>query len=107
MIWPFNRKRKVNDQRVPNDFRPGDKVECIVDRWQEPADGDPALGDILTVSAVTDQVNHRSVRCYWLWFNSTPSLGYNSQAFRKIVEADDAVLVQRIKSARKSKRVRA
>jgi hypothetical protein len=97
MIWPFKRKPTVRDRRVANDFRAGDKVQCISANWNEKAPFDPQVGDVLTVMNVTDEVNHCGVRCYWLWFKLTGSTGYNSQAFRKLVDTDDAATIARIK----------
>lgn len=108
MIWPFKRKRKIVDRRSPNDFRPGDKVECISANWSDPESCDPEVGDVLTVSAVGDHVHERKrVRCYTLTFASISQRWYETTAFRKIVDIDDEVMVQRIKSAHKPKRVRA
>ena len=100
MIWPFNRgpKPKVRDCRVPNDFQPGDKVECINDGWAEHFPFNPEKGDILTVVLVTDAVNERNIQAYWLFFGSTQDVGYSSQAFRKIVETDDPAVIARIKA---------
>lgn len=100
MIWPFNRKRtpEVRDIRQPNDFRPGDKVECIFDQWAEHFPFNPEKGDVLTVVRVSDGVNERNVRAYWLFFGSTEGVGYSSQAFRKIVETDDPAVIARIKA---------
>ncbi len=100
MIWPFNRKRtpEVRDIRQPNDFRPGDKVECVNDQWPQLFPFNPEKGDVLTVDRITDAVNERNIRAYWLFFASTQDVGYSSQAFRKIVEIDDPAVIARIKS---------
>lgn len=105
MIWPFKRKTKVIDQRVPTEIRPGDKVECINNKgWKDAHPLDPEFGDVLTVAELQDAVSHRGFRCYYLYFKALPH-GYNSQAFRKLVETDDAETIKLIRTLANPKEV--
>lgn len=99
MTWPFKRKPKVIDRRVPNDFRPGDKVECVDARWSDNTGADPEVGDVLTIASVDDCTDARyQIRAFWLTFRAIPFVSYESTAFRKLVDTDDAAMISRIKS---------
>jgi hypothetical protein len=105
--WPFKRKPRVTDQRVSTDIRAGDKVECISNKgWKDPHPLDPEFGDVLTVVNIADDVSHRGVRCYYLYFKALPH-GYNSQAFRKLVETDDTETIKLIRTLANPKEVEA
>lgn len=99
MIWPFKRKPKVVDRREPNNWRPGDKAICIADTWSKRGPCDPEVGDVFTVTSVEDGLaNGGTLRAYWLRFKAIPAFRYESCAFRKLVEQDDAALIARLKS---------
>lgn len=97
MIWPFRKKPqppRVIDRRENGlCWEPGDLAECVDDDWEDGSDGDPSVGDILRVRKIEDDVNHRNIRCIWLWFEGR-DVAYNTQAFRKIVLTHDDAEVE-------------
>lgn len=92
-MWPFRKKPKppvvVDRRENGNGWREGDLAECIADNWIEGTGDDPKTGEIYRVSAIQDAVNHRNIRCIFLWFEGMRD-GYNTQDFRKIVLTHDA-----------------
>lgn len=108
MIWPFKRKPKIIDRGGDRTWAAGNKAECVRDNWWKSDGTDPAVGDILAVVNVHEGVaDVHSVRAVWLTFKSMPTTAYEANAFRKIVDTDDAAMIERIKAAAKPKRVRA
>ncbi len=93
-MWPFRKKPApvaIIDRRENGlGWKPGDLAECIVDGWNDPTPHAPKLGDILRVARIGDSVNHRNIRCIWLYFEGGNNCGYNTQGFRKIVVSHDA-----------------
>jgi hypothetical protein len=103
MIWPFKRKPTIDDRRDGSIWQVGERAICVVAGWHEADPCDPEPGDVLTVAEVFDDTAPEGVRAIWLTFKAISGRSYESGAFRKLVEADDAATIARIKSAGKPK----